>query len=229
MKVPGIFDLERFASFVEFIRTGPGIRSCISSLPRKFLRYSPVRVSQTEWDSMYARGAWDRLRDIHELAHYSVIGGYIKFIRPNGTILDVGCGEGLLLDVTASDTYSFYVGIDISEQAVQSALKKKKQRAQFIRAEAELYNAEQLFDVIVFNESLYYFDDPLRVVKRYERFLNKNGVFIVSMYERGKTRHVWKMLEMEYEVYDEVHISSGTQVFWDVKVLTPLGTTDPLE
>jgi hypothetical protein len=115
--------------------------------------------------------------------------------RGGGAVLDVGCGEGLL----------GYFGID-----------------QINGIDANTYEPDGRFAVIVFNESLYYFADPLACLRRYERWLD--GVFVISMYGVSKNRRVWRELESAYRVVDAGR-ARGRGRSWDVKVLRPIFTT----
>src|SRR5262245_51695956 len=55
-------------------------------------------VSKERWDEEYASGRWDVMRRSDELARYSVLAGYLRRLHPRGRVLDVGCGEGILLE-----------------------------------------------------------------------------------------------------------------------------------
>ena len=61
------------------------------------------------------------LKEIGELAHYSAIVGYCYYLNKSGTILDIGCGEGILQERLRSLNYSRYVGVDISAKAIRRA------------------------------------------------------------------------------------------------------------
>jgi hypothetical protein len=50
--------------------------------------------AQARWEREYASGRWSYLGNIDELAHYSVIVGYYAFLKPGGSVLDVGWAKG---------------------------------------------------------------------------------------------------------------------------------------
>jgi len=71
----------------------------VRDISRKVIRniksrytYVPVQITKSEWDSKYEHGNWTRIAEIDELAHYSVIGGYIIFLKTDCKILDLACG-----------------------------------------------------------------------------------------------------------------------------------------
>src|SRR2546423_12002448 len=111
------------------------------------------------------------MRRLDELARYAVIAGYLRHLKPGGSVLDVGCGEGLLADHLRPFGYARYLGVDLSETAVRQAAGRVDERTAFTAADAESYVPAGRWDAIVLNESVYYFRDPLGTVRRYERLL----------------------------------------------------------
>jgi 2-polyprenyl-3-methyl-5-hydroxy-6-metoxy-1,4-benzoquinol methylase len=159
-------------------------------------------ITDKEWDTQFSRGKWTYLGKVAvERARNSVITGIsglrrfswfnnwftfscILFIyslgvfmlsnAPKGSLLDVGCGEGALSDFLNEDQKKNYVGIDLSKEAVRIA--KTKRNLNFIQASAETFSPPEgrLFDVIVFNEVLYY-TEHVEMLKRYQNFLTAEG------------------------------------------------------
>jgi SAM-dependent methyltransferase len=84
------------------------------------------------------------------------------------------------------------VGLDLADAAIRRAAERISARTS--RAPMAERESDERFDVIVFNECLYYFDDPVALVRKYERFLRDDGVFIVSMY--GVDRTEWLCLHL---------------------------------
>ncbi|MGH7824064.1 MAG: class I SAM-dependent methyltransferase [Candidatus Binatia bacterium] len=181
-----------------------------------------IPVSQEMWDSEYAAGVWGDLGDLEELARYSVIAGYIQFLKPGGSVLDVGCGEGILLHRLNPEAYSKYLGIDFSKAAIDhAAAKSAAHMGRFAQADAEKYVPDEDFDAIIFNEVLYILDQPLEVVQRYESWLRPGGVFIISFYEKSaRAVAVSSRLKERYNPIDEVRISTKTDA-WIIHVLAP--------
>lgn len=184
------------------------------------LRRSRRIATAESWSTEYRCGRWDYLRSLDELAHYSVVAGYCKFLRPGGAILDLGCGEGVLLDALDSQTYSTYVGVDIAPAAIERALARCNGERQFATADVATYTPSSCFDVIIFNESLYYLSDPLAVVRRYENFLKPDGLFVVSMYLYAKAP-LWRQLGSAYDIVDSTAVANKNGMVWHCKVLRP--------
>jgi len=185
--------------------------------------YSAYLFSKAEWDQQYASGRWDYLRTTGEAAHYGVILSYLYTIEYPHRILDIGCGEGLLHAMLDPQRYERYIGIDVSLEVISRLNPRVDTKTVFVCADARTYNVEssEQFDVIIFNECLYYFEDPLGVSQRYAQHLAPNGALIVSMYAEDQTRRIWRMLDSVYQIEDEVHVTNRSGVAWTIKLLRP--------
>jgi 2-polyprenyl-3-methyl-5-hydroxy-6-metoxy-1,4-benzoquinol methylase len=102
---------------------------------------------------------------------------------PNGSVLDIGCGEGTLSDFLTPDQKTKYLGVDISKEAVR--IGRTKRGLNFVQGEAETFIPDHNFDVIVFNEMLYYVEH-VDVMKRFAKFLNPNGIIVISVWYSKK-------------------------------------------
>jgi SAM-dependent methyltransferase len=188
------------------------IKRCLFGLGRP--------VSESTWDRNYSAGRWDYLKELDELARYSIITGYFQFFKQGGSMLDVGCGEGILPMKQGPHAYAYYVGIDASKAAIERALPRKDHKTFFFRADAMHYVPPEPFDAIIFNEILYYCDDPLQVLKKYAGYLTNNGIFIISMKVNKTNAFIWKRLARGYVTLDETKILNKHKLSWICKVLT---------
>jgi 2-polyprenyl-3-methyl-5-hydroxy-6-metoxy-1,4-benzoquinol methylase len=170
------------------------------------------------WESQYASSHWDYLSEQDEMAHYGVITGYLKH---GASILDIGCGEGILQKRLTSSAYSRYIGIDISEEAIKRAPHTGDDKTLFIVSDGEDYMPSDNFDAIIFNEALYYFDRPLQILNKYEKYLKNGGVFIISISVSALTSAIWRKIESEYHVIDETKVTNKKGRSWVCKVLKP--------
>jgi len=191
----------------------------IRNLLEKLRPYSPIRVSDTFWEKRYSDGAWDRLRAVEELGRYSLIAGYARFFSEGGSVLDVGCGEGILYEKLCQGDCSRYLGIDISTVAIAKARVRDAERHRFLAARIEDFGTDEKFDVIIFNECLYYMEDPVGTLRHYEGFLAENGVFIVSMHSTAKSMKIWKRVDGQYRIRDAVSVTNLKGVCWVIKAL----------
>jgi 2-polyprenyl-3-methyl-5-hydroxy-6-metoxy-1,4-benzoquinol methylase len=162
------------------------------------------------WEEQYRSGHWSFLREVDQMARYDVIAGYIESLMSrDASVLDVGCGEGLLLDRLRVAPYSRFVGIDISPTAVEQAREKRLPRSVFLCADAADFVVDEDFDVIIFNEVLYYFPDPLALTRKYYRRLKPDGLLITSFYGGSdRARAIAKALKKLYRSIAAVEINS---------------------
>lgn len=199
-----------------------GLRSVIPEAIRARIRpYRKPDIPQNQWEQEYRDGSWSHLQNARELAHYSVIIGYCMHYRPGGSLLDVGCGEGVLQRRLRALGYSHYLGIDRSEEAIARAQVEQDARTEFRCADAEAYKPQDTFDVIIFNEVLYYLKDPVDVVRRVARALNPDGIAIISMLRWTSSRRIWRSLERSMPIEDGVTVTHCGVGSWDVKVIRP--------
>ncbi len=157
-----------------------------------------------------------------ELARYSLIAGYIQYLHPNGRVLDIGCGEGLLALRLGPGGYARYLGLDIASTAVAQAAAKGLPDASFLCADAESFATDERFDVIVLNEVLYYFADPIPVLERCAGWLAPGGHFVGSMVVNERTAANWRLLDARFAMLDETTAKSGGADHpWTVRVWSP--------
>lgn len=175
-------------------------------------------VSQQTWEEQYRSGKWELMRATDELARYSVIAGYLHHLHPGGSVLDVGSGEGILLDHLRS--VSRYLGIDLSEEAVKQGAHRVNDHASLQAADAEKYRPTERWDAIVFNECVYYFEDPIGTVLGYRDGLKEGGTLIVSTFRSRRADVIAKRLIEKLPLIEEVAVSNrkGT---WVVRFFRP--------
>jgi SAM-dependent methyltransferase len=167
----------------------------------------PQPPSEVIWNVEYSQGYWNKLLDLSEQGHYAIVRSYILHLTTNGEILDLGCGEGLVLDQLGS-RYSRYVGVDFSESALARCPQPSGGSAVFIVANAERYVPQDLFDVIVFCESVYYFEQPIETVLRYRNYLKENGAFVISLHAHVRTTAIRARLKKEMHLVHETVITN---------------------
>jgi SAM-dependent methyltransferase len=161
-------------------------------------RRGDLPASAAVWNEQYSAGRWSYLRDPAELARYGVLVAFCERLTPCRRVLDVGCGEGILRDLLRRGGYERYLGIDVSEVAIEAARRGADDRDELIVADAETFTREERFDAVVLNESLYYFHDPLGEAARYMTLAADGGALIVSMFESPRTRAILRALEQRF-------------------------------
>lgn len=171
-----------------------------------------------QWDREYATGRWDYFREPGEEARYKALLQFItQYLGGDRTILEIGCGEGILQARMAPGSYSRFLGIDISKVAVRRAARLSDQTTDYRAANMETYIPRGKYDLIIFNEVLYYSADPMRLMKRYAAFLRPGGLILASLNETKKSLEIMQTLEQEFGLVDQ-RISTYERGAWHCKV-----------
>ena len=185
---------------------------------RRLFKFRPMLIPQATWDTQFVEGKWNSLWHISQLAHNSVIIGYFNHFAKCESILDLGCGDGAL--AANLHFYKDYLGVDFSSSAIVKAL--KSQHKDFVQADIESFTPNKLYKSIVFNESLYCLKNPITTLKRYEKYLDSNGVFIISMFGDKDTDLLWRLIDSNYHTEDSTKVISMLKASWIIKVVKPL-------
>ena len=174
------------------------------------------------FDDQFKTGFWDYLSNLDELAHYSIIVGYCYFWKPHPSILDVGCGQGVLQGRLKIGSYSYFEGIDFSKEAILQAEHRLDSKTTFRVTPILDYKTEKLFDIIIFSESLYYLDninEVSKVIDRYTQFLEVNGKIIISHYNYAQNiNRIWKELDKKLIFLDQVEVANRFDLRSTIKV-----------
>lgn len=144
----------------------------------------------------------------------SVMAELIHHCMPDfQSVLDVGCGTGGLAPVIFKKNSGCYVGVDISEYAIEKARKwlldsKKLQSVSFHNSNLCDFTPgnDAQFDVIIFGEVLYYIDIKESVVQleRYSNWLRPGGVFCISMKDDPKSHAIYRAISKKYKHLNSV-------------------------
>jgi 2-polyprenyl-3-methyl-5-hydroxy-6-metoxy-1,4-benzoquinol methylase len=192
---------------------------------------SPLRADHSAnvqdssaWDRAYASGRWSFLNTVAEEGHYLIIASYAHRLKPDSSVLDVGCGEGVLQAAFRRFGYARYLGLDISEKAIATASRNADERTSFQAVHGDSFTTDERFDVIVFNETLYYFADPRRTVQSYAALLKPDGVFIISMAFAGfrdalMKLNIWRNLARDLAVIHETTIYTPDSATWVIRAM----------
>jgi 2-polyprenyl-3-methyl-5-hydroxy-6-metoxy-1,4-benzoquinol methylase len=181
-------------------------------------------VGKDVWEQQYSNGTWNYLFSEDEAGHYFSICSQIKKYAEVFSILDIGCGNGVLYDYLHKNLEDnlLYNGIDISENAVEIA-KTKFPSSEFNKADYEYAAVTGRFDVVVFNETLYYFVKPMKTLaKAFRENLKNGGVLVISMCEDTKHNGLWERINAEYRILAEETVENKKGQKWTIKTIASL-------
>ncbi|MBC7552587.1 MAG: class I SAM-dependent methyltransferase [Taibaiella sp.] len=175
---------------------------------------------QYRFELQYENKKWDGLKEIGELARYSVITGYAFQYFPSPSVLDLGCGEGILQEKMAHTHYKSYLGIDFSSVAIDNAKKLEDNRTRFLVGDLNHLVVDGKFDVIIYNESLNYLSDPVKAVEALFPHLNPGGIFVISLVDKhGKEQTaLWNKLAPVLQLKDRTKVINSVGHLWTIQV-----------
>ncbi|MET0341099.1 MAG: class I SAM-dependent methyltransferase [Polyangiales bacterium] len=181
----------------------------------------PGSSDKRQWEDEYAGGAWQGLGRGSDADRYAIILRHLIRRGSASSVLDVGCGSGALLDFVARADLTHYTGVDISEEALKQAQARAGRipSTHFVASTAEAYTPDRLYDVIVFNEVVFYLQDPRAVLTSYQRFLAPDGLLLVSMLDCPLARLLWHKLSRGFVTTERTNVGSGA-LSWSVRALT---------
>jgi SAM-dependent methyltransferase len=176
--------------------------------------YGPTDLKRVLWEKEFTSTKWDFIDNTEGDCVYPNLEKYCT----RGSILDLGCGPGNTANELASTAYSKYVGVDISEAALEKGRKRTIAEGRidknfFVQGDFIRYEPDQKFDVILFRESIYHV--PMREIKptldHYASYLNSDGVFIVRLglsdsnneKEKPRPAAMVRIMESEFEVVEK--------------------------
>jgi len=201
--------------------------SQLVGIAKRILRGEDViLISQdaSQWNRQFQAGRWDRLvtnqpntDTIARILLEEVMDREDQKAQPS--VLDVGCGNGGLAKSVGIDmTRIQYLGIDISDTAIQKA-QLNLPNARFRVCDATNPSTDLgSFDIFIFNEVLYYIN-PLEVLPRYALLARPDATVIISVIRSWRTPFIWQRirsrmnLERTFSV-DEIETSRC----WDIAV-----------
>ena len=185
------------------------LRSAVEELEQR-LGHGDTPEEQSVWEEKYRSGRWAYMREADEHPRYAYLAKLVhQAVGDDAAVLDVGCGEGLLVDHLRATGYGSYLGIDVSAEAIRDAAAREDGQTAFRAGDAEALAFEgERFDAIVFNESLCYFRDPGRAVDAYAGMLVPNGAFVVSSFRTPRHDAIGRLLARRYDVVEEFELPS---------------------
>jgi SAM-dependent methyltransferase len=207
-----------------------------------------------EWDAQYREARWEYLGSSRQQPRYAAIAGALAERDAPAHVLDLGCGTGLLRAHLPAARLASYTGVDFSAEATARAREAAAGAGEipvpaieapvptnetpapvttFVEADISTWQPSRAYDVIVFNETLYYLDRPRAVVRAHAHALAAGGVLVVSMYVpawrrgvrwRARIEAIWWRLERDYAVLDvALPRAPGGERRWRVERLAPRG------
>ncbi len=137
-----------------------------------------IRERQAHWDKCSRRLDW-RIRP--NRYYYKRLSKIYRYLVPPGLkVLEIGCGQGDLLAAVAP---SMGVGVDFSELMIERA-KRLYPQLQLIHAEAEEFEVDEQFDIIILSDLFNELWDVQMVLRKVAGLCHPQTLIIINVYSQ---------------------------------------------
>jgi len=173
-------------------------------------------IKQRLWNKEFARGDWDHIENTASDCVYR----YVEKYCCHGAILDMGCGSGNTANELDINSYTEYLGVDISDVAIRKAAERsvrnnRGDKNHWLRSDITSFCPSKRYHVILFRESIYYLSmkQIADTFAKLKGCLEEQGVFIVRMYDRERSSYIVSFLKQHFQLIEEyVTVDSNTTV-----------------
>ncbi len=121
---------------------------------------------------------YEEKREEFEVLFRPIVNAVEEYIPKCGTVLDVGCSSGILLNMLSKEGYSV-VGVEPNYDAFKAAHNKLGKK--IIHGTIKTLPSKLKFDCIIYNHVLEHVEDIPQEMNSILKRLNANGVLIVGV------------------------------------------------
>ena len=168
--------------------------------------YGSAAAKRHLWNTEFGGGRWKCLEDTAGDCIYP----FVETHAHHGSILDLGCGSGSTAVDLADASYTSYVGVDISDVALEHARARSARNGRtakntFCQSDISTFTPNGQFDVILFRDSLCYIPRPriVPVLHRYAQYLRPGAVFVLRLANGDeKYRAILTLVEKHFTIVE---------------------------
>ncbi len=142
----------------------------LKTLPPKKIRFDPTQSRNDMYESQ--RSYFFKL--------FEPIIDKIKTYQPSGSVLEVGCSSGLLLELLKKEKYRVY-GIEPNKKAFRTAQRKFGNQVYNATLAAFTKKNPVRFNVIIYNHVLEHIEDIKIELSFIKKILKKDGIFVLGL------------------------------------------------
>lgn len=136
-------------------------------------------------------------------AHFQRVISIIKKFKASGSLLDIGCGIGLLMEVTKKNGFEVF-GIEKSEKAAEYA-----RRNGLNVSTGEIESSQYVFntfDVIVLNHVLEHMSEPVGILNKIRGLMKEEAILVIGVpnfnsFKSKLKKEKWISLIPEYHIW----------------------------
>src|SRR5262245_38042821 len=185
-----------------FLRGTHALLRDIRQVPHYIQRSPKMSLAKMDYE-----GYW-KIRGRHSFQpRYEIMA---KLIEPGASVLDVGCGDGFLLEYLAREKGIQGYGVDISVEAIKMA-KERKVKAEAVNIFE--WESSQIYDYVIISEFVEHIPNPEDLIQRLRRLCRK--AFLISVPNIGYYQHRLRLLFGRFPVQWVIHPAEHLR-YWTV-------------
>lgn len=135
-------------------------------------------MEQAKLKSQVGGNVFDSTREYYRQDWHDYYPTIIRLVPPNSRVLDIGCGNGGLLEYLRGKKNCQVIALDISDEAIKIC---KEKGIEAIRCDIERDKVPGTYDVIILSAVIEHLFDPLSTLSKVRNNLNENGCIIVGV------------------------------------------------
>lgn len=171
-------------------------------------RFAPLKCRGIAFDEKYRCGRWAFETDGGpELT--SVICRYLQ----KGDILILGCGSASILEDLKREGLNSALGVDLSQEGIRLASRFACDNISFQIADMTTFECPQVYDVILFSESLNYVPaiKQIYLLKRLARSLRPNGALLVTLSDTKRYGDILLRIRQNFDVLEDLMLPGSNR------------------
>jgi len=146
-------------------------------------------------------------------------------IKNGESILDLGCGNGYVLNMIAQKHKGYFTGIDVSESIIASAKKRNRDYVESGKMQFDCQNLNKMgfadctFDKAYTINTVYFWESLEDAMSEIKRVLNSNGVFYNTLFSNN-TLDRFSFTKNGYRKFSQEQLTkAGTNAGFDVEIV----------
>jgi len=151
----------------------------------------------------------------------------IRFLSLSGgeSVLDIGCGNGYVLNMIAKKYNGSFTGIDISGSIIRAAISRNRKAVDSNKMMFSCQNmsamtfSDDSFDRVYTINTVYFWDNIPNVMNEISRVLKVGGLFVNTLFT-NETLEGYPHTKYGYKKHSEKELTeAGTNIGFDVDIV----------
>lgn len=151
------------------------------------------------WDKGFGVGEHDHYESVSDRPRYGAVASYLGVLPGKLSILDIGCGTGVMRERIADQKVEHYLGVDTAASAIERAQARNLPNSEFMVTGMP----DGSFDAVLAVEMLYFVDDPESFLDDVRKLVRPGGLFIASITRFHGDFALRKMIARRFAFVDE--------------------------